>query len=49
MLRLFNCFFVFEDEDCVDENCVDGVNDVMDVLVLNLFLNNKFLNIDVVF
>lgn len=41
MLSLFNCFFVFEDdEDCVDENCVDGVNDVMDVLVLNLFLNN---------
>lgn len=46
-LRLSNRFSVFEDdEDCVDENCVDGVNDVMDVPVLNSLPNNQFLNID---
>lgn len=44
---LSNRFSVFEDdEDCVDENCVDGVNDVMDVPVLNSLPNNQFLNID---
>lgn len=48
-LRLSNRFSVFEDEDCVDENCVDGVNDVMDVPVLNSLPNNQFLNIDAAF
>lgn len=46
---LSNRFSVFEDEDCVDENCVDGVNDVMDVPVLNSLPNNQFLNIDAAF
>lgn len=49
-LSLSNCFSVFEDdEDCVDENCVDGVNDVLDVPVLNSLPNNQFLNIDAAF
>lgn len=48
-LSLSNRFSVFEDEDCVDENCVDGVNDVMDVPVLNSLPNNQFLNIDAAF
>lgn len=49
-LSLSNRFSVCEDdEDCVDENCVDGVNDVMDVPVLNSLPNNQFLNIDAVF
>lgn len=46
-LSLSNRFSVFEDD--VDENCVDGVNDVMDVSVLNLLPNNQFLNIDAAF
>lgn len=49
-LSLSNRFSVFEDdEDCVDENCVDGVNDVMDVPGLNSLPNNQFLNIDAAF